>query len=77
MVTMFLTGLGYLPWGNSRTQRAIIWSCTRSTLDFKWEKRENFFAQRVINMCNSLLETVVSASTVSIFKENLDDVRIA
>ena len=35
--------------------------------------RENFFTQRVINMWNSLPETVVSASTVSVFKQKLDE----
>ena len=35
--------------------------------------RENFFKQRVINMWNSLSQTVVSASTASIFKQKLDE----
>ena len=35
--------------------------------------RENLFTQRVINMWNFLPETVVSASTVSIFKQKLDE----
>ena len=39
--------------------------------------RENFFTQRVINMGNSLPETVVSASTVSVFKQNLMSFGIA
>ena len=35
--------------------------------------RENFFTQGVINMWNSLPETVVTASIVSIFKQKLDE----
>ena len=37
------------------------------------QMRENFFTQRVINMWNSLPEAVVSASSVSVFKQKLDD----
>ena len=39
----------------------------------KLQLRSNYFTQRVINMWNSLPATVVSASTVSLFKHELDE----
>ena len=39
----------------------------------KLQLRSNFFTQRVINMWNSLPETVVLASSVSAFIQKLDD----
>ena len=39
----------------------------------KLQLRSNFFTQRVINMWNQLPATVVSASTVSLFKHELDE----
>ena len=35
--------------------------------------RANFFTQRVINQWNSLPDEVVSAPTISVFKDRLDD----
>ena len=39
----------------------------------KLQLRSNFFTHRVINMWNYLPEAVVSASTVSLFKHELDE----
>ena len=38
----------------------------------KIQLRSNFFTQRIINMWNSLPATVVSAPTVSLFKQKLE-----
>ena len=39
----------------------------------KLQLRSNFFTQRVINMWNQLPTTGISASTVSLFKHELDE----
>ena len=39
---------------------------------FKTELRRNYFSQRVVNLWNSLPQSVVDAGTMSKFKEELD-----
>ena len=35
--------------------------------------RHNFFSNRIVNVWNSLPDTIISAPTVATFKERLDD----
>ena len=57
--------------GESRTRGHSLRIRSRP---FRTEMRKNFFSQRVVNLCNSLLQKAVEANSLNAFKRELDRV---